>query len=134
MNSKALYKSSTPALFFVWWYLEAPSRNWLIVKAFVLRMIDTFSVPILLRTLFAPWKRDIISTENLSLNERFQVWGANLVSRLVGAVIRSFTIIVGLLSAGFVAIFGFALWLLWFFLPFIIVLIAFYGLILVIGG
>jgi len=134
MNSKALTTTSTPALFFYWWYLEAPARNFKIVLAFILRTIDTFSIPILFKTLFAPWKRDIISTENLSLNERFQVWIWNLISRLVGAVIRSVTIFTGLIFILIVAILGIFLWLLWFLLPFIFIFLVFYGLLLLIGG
>jgi hypothetical protein len=132
MQSKALIKSSTPALFFVWWYIEAPPRNWQIVKAFILRCLDTFSVPILIKTIFAPWKRDVISTENLSLNEKFQVMLMNLVSRFIGAVIRSITILIGLISAALVAILGVTFWIIWFFMPLIIVLVGFYGIILLI--
>lgn len=50
----------------------------------------------MLRTLLLPWKRDEIDTSNLSIDLKLRVWIMNLVSRLIGAVVRSGVIIVGL--------------------------------------
>jgi hypothetical protein len=46
--------------------------------------------------LLLPWKRDEIDTSNLSIDLKLRVWIMNLVSRLIGAVVRSGVIIVGL--------------------------------------
>ena len=74
-----------------------------------------FSVDLLLKTLFLPWKRDEIDTSNLSLDLKFRVWIMNLVSRLIGATVRMAVILIGLASiavifiAALVAIAGFIL-------------------------
>jgi len=55
-----------------------------------------FSISILLRTLFDYWKKDEIDMTNLALDDRIRVMMMNLVSRFVGATVRSITILVGL--------------------------------------
>ena len=70
-----------------WWY----SRGWLELAhrsaKFVSDLYNYFSVNLLLRTIFAPWKR-IISYGSQSLNEKLRSLGDNLVSRMVGLGVR----------------------------------------------
>lgn len=83
--------------FLTWVYgdgLQRASQVWLRVVSVV---FDTFSINFLLRTLFAPWKRDVVSHVNSSLQTILQDFGFNIISRLVGAVIRGATIFSGLL-------------------------------------
>jgi hypothetical protein len=83
--------------FFGWWY----GVGWRqVVRNVGLRLIKTshmFSVPILLRTLFAPWRR-IMTYPGAGLSERVRALGDNLVSRAVGFTVRVFVLAtVGLL-------------------------------------
>lgn len=61
-----------------------------------------FSISTLLRTLFDYWKKDEIDMTNLALDDRIRVMMMNLVSRFVGATVRSITILVGLFVILFV--------------------------------
>jgi len=76
-------------------------------------LFSYFSIDLLLKTLFLPWKRDEINTDNLSLDLKLRVWIMNLVSRFVGAIVRLGVIFVGLVSialcvvAAIVAVVGF---------------------------
>ena len=116
---------------FFLWYVYSIKRLSQIVWLLVLKNLDYFSVPNLLKTLLSPWKRDIISTQGLSLNDKFRVGIFNLLSRLIGAIIRIFTIIFGLFLTLFLLIFGLIIIMIWVLLPFIILIIFIYGIILI---
>ena len=77
--------------FFTWWY----SRGWQqLVKNMERRITLTssmFSVPILLRTLFAPWKR-IITYPGASIEAKIRAFSDNMVSRFVGFTVRIFVL------------------------------------------
>lgn len=85
--------ASLTTLFFKWWYGEAYTRLLKYIKAAYMKSADIFSVKICLRTLFAPWKRDLISYDGLTLQQKFEVWTLNLASRFIGALIKSMTLL-----------------------------------------
>lgn len=84
--------------FIKWFYREIPKRIISYFKVWLLHLADLFSVGILLKTFFAPWKRDILSTRGLSLKSRINVWIMNLTSRLIGAFIKTATLLAFLVS------------------------------------
>ena len=76
-----------------------------------------FSLPLLLRTLFAPWKRMIMfdNKPGFDLNRFFQTLTFNMVSRVVGAGVRITLFFVGivlLVVTFFAGVFGFIFWVL----------------------
>jgi hypothetical protein len=91
------------AQFFVWWY----GQGWaLVFKNMQRRMRQTgqmFSVSMLLRTLFAPWRR-IISYPGASLGDHLQALGDNLVSRAVGFTVRVLVLITACITFIVVAV------------------------------
>ena len=109
--------SENPAVlaFFLWWLKAIPQDIIYITKRTIQKIYIYFSMDLLARTIFLPWKRDEINTSNLSLDLKFRVWMMNLVSRLVGAVVRSTVILIGMFSivltfvTSIVAIVGFVL-------------------------
>jgi len=86
----------------------------------------SFSIGILLRTLFAPWKM-IVTPPGRSLDDKFRAALDNLVSRTVGFFVRIFSLIsamvllIGALLIGAVAAVA------WPFIPVLVVLSAFKG-------
>ncbi|MEK9156263.1 MAG: hypothetical protein AAB360_03090 [Patescibacteria group bacterium] len=102
--------------FFSWWYGEAYAKLFVFIKNFFVYLTDLFSVRLLFLTLFAPWKRDRLSTEGLSLQEKFQVWTFNLASRLIGLFVKLIILFVYVLVAKVcLALAGLAVvvWLAW---------------------
>jgi hypothetical protein len=71
-----------------------------------------FSVPILLRTLFAPWRR-ISTPPGTSLQDKLRALVDNTVSRCVGFVVRLMALLLALLTIGAYAVVGGALLALW---------------------
>lgn len=127
-------KANLNQMFFSWWYVEAYSKILAFLKYFYSYLADLFSVRACLRTLFYPWKRDQLSYEGLGLADRFRTLLLNLISRLVGAVIKLFTLatffLVIVIWTGFVI----AVIFFWFAYPLCLVAIAAYGIKIMISG
>ncbi len=74
-------------VFFHWWY----GAGWRDTVGRIGRLITevyfNFSVPILLKTLFAPWRR-IISPAGTNLQQKLRALVDNAVSRAVGFTMR----------------------------------------------
>jgi hypothetical protein len=85
--------------FIRWWYTRGWSGALLRLKDKLAGIEQAFSVGILLRTLFSPWRR-IITYPGGSLAEYFRAFIDNLVSRFVGFFVR----ISVLFAAGIVTI------------------------------
>lgn len=104
--------------FLQWWY----GRGWLgaarRVQQQLGRTAQGFSLTLLLRTLFAPWKKTInIAGPNTPLQVRMQWLVGNLVARFIGLAIRSITLFVAVLLLSVIAALGLGLLLLWPVLP-----------------
>jgi CBS-domain-containing membrane protein len=89
--------------FFSWWY----GTGWRQVMASfgprLTGVAEIFSVGQLLRTLFAPWRR-IITYPGASLADKWHAWGDNMVSRVIGFVVRIFVIFAALVTIAAIAV------------------------------
>jgi hypothetical protein len=103
--------------FFAWHYTTA-SRQILLVWSNYLRFYwEYFSVPLLIKTLLSPWHNQAETySRGFDLKEYSTVFLGNLISRFLGAIVRTVVIIIGLLfslAALLAGSFVFVLWLLW---------------------
>jgi hypothetical protein len=101
-----------------WWYGNGYKALLRGIGAQIRRLVATFSLPLLIRTLGAPWRR-IISYGGGSLGDRMRALLDNVISRCVGLVVRCIVILSAGIAIAGVALGGFALLILWPFLPFI---------------
>ncbi|MGH7195458.1 MAG: hypothetical protein ACREGA_01635 [Candidatus Saccharimonadales bacterium] len=85
-----------------WWYSAGLKQAWRAVMVWPRRALKEFSVPLLIRTLFAPWKR-ITSGGGRGLDAKMRAMVDNLVSRVVGFSVR----VLVLITAGFLSLFAF---------------------------
>ncbi len=108
--------------FVQWWYGRGFKEY---LAKFVDRLKDAadfFSIRLLVRNFFAPFRQ--IATEkrdNLPLNERIHAWADLLISRLVGATIRFFLLIIGTIFLIVRAAVGLVIMILWPLAPLVLV-------------
>jgi len=121
--------SSLLVLYFRWWYGYLPRRLFLVFKAVIITLSDLFSVKTSILTLFSPWKRDIMSTDGLSIQERFQIWTLNLASRVIGFFVKIFVLITFLITFIIAIALCGAAFIAWMVFPLLILVLIIFGLV-----
>lgn len=105
-------------LYLEWHFLDVPKdilRGW---KNCLKFNLNYWSVPLLLKTFFAHWHRYSYSYgRGFDPKRYFEAFTFNMISRILGAVMRSFLIICGLLTEIFIILAGAIVFLLWLLLP-----------------
>ena len=92
--------------FIKWHFWDKPKK----IQSFWNKVIGFyyyyFSIPLLTKTLFAPWKRQLITSDRpgFHLEEIFSKLTFNIFSRIIGATIRTVTILSGLVLIIFIII------------------------------
>ena len=83
---------------FSWWYttgwLTLVRKSGVRIKA----LLKFFSVPMLLGSLFAPFRQISAGRVEGPLSVQLSAFGDRLFSRFIGAIVRSFLILAGLVS------------------------------------
>jgi hypothetical protein len=114
--------------FFRWWYgdgwQEVAKRSLGIVKKVEL----SFSLSVLFRTLFSPWKM-ITTNPGRSFDDRMHAALDNMISRIVGFFVRIFSLVTALILMAGAAIIGIVMTAGWPFIPVLIILAAVRGVI-----
>lgn len=85
--------------YLAWQFVAGPM--WLLRLAFNLQimLLRSFSVPIMLKSLFSYWHRDAASLKQGSIEGIFQAIAWNIISRLIGFIIRCVVLAIWLISA-----------------------------------
>ena len=111
--------------YFIWYFFDVPReilRGW---KNFLLFNLSYFSIPMLLKTFFSHWRQYKWSYgRGFDISRYLEAFFSNLISRILGAIMRAVLIFIGVLSEILIFIFGMILFLGWIFLPVFII----YGL------
>ena len=91
----------TQNIFFQWlsWhFLEVPLNILKAWKNFLLFNLNYFSISLLLKTFFSPWRRYQFSYgRGFDFGRYLEAFASNLIFRIIGAFLRSFLIIIGIL-------------------------------------
>jgi len=120
------------SLWVQWYFYEVPREILSGWKNFLSFGLNFFSIPLLLKTLFSHWKRyHWARSRGFDIGEYFSVLFSNLMSRFIGAMARSFLILVGLIFEFFIFLSGSIIFLGWFILPIILILGTLIGLALI---
>jgi hypothetical protein len=104
---------------FSWWYTKGWGTLTRRVLARVDKILGTFSVGLLAKTLFAPFRQ--ISAGNVQgpFNTQVRAFGDRLFSRVFGALVRGFFIVFGFSAALVVGTIGLVQLIVWPVVPFL---------------
>ena len=111
-----------------WQFFDTPKgilRGWQNCLKFNL---NYWSVPLLLKTWLSPWRRYRYSYgKGFSFARYFEVFTFNMTSRVLGAIMRTFFIVFGILAETIVVMVGVGLFFLWLMLPLLLFWGFYYG-------
>ncbi len=112
------------ALWLQWHFYQMPVLLFSIWKNYLEFSVDFFSAPLLLVTLFSPWRKySWHYPRGFSFTEYLNTFVSNLFSRIIGAVCRIFLIIASIVPLVFVFVAGVVIIIGWFLLPLVLILL-----------
>lgn len=126
-EKKSAISRRRPA-FISWYYNEAVHGNLEIWKNFLVFIWQHFSIVEMLATLLTPWRRDVeVKTwRGFYPGKMIEMIFANLLSRLVGAVVRICVAAFGFIVFLFVLVFAIEFVILWVAMPLVLVILILY--------
>lgn len=113
-----------------WWYGAGWRQRFSILQERLANTMDYFSIDLLAKTLFAPFRQISAGQVNGSLSVKMHAFFDRLVSRTIGAMIRSTMIVVGLGVIFVHSFVGLVTFIAWAFIP----LLPLIGILLAISG
>ena len=119
---------SLPLIFGKWFFATAPREILGIGKNFTAWTWKFFSIGYFLPRLFSHWHRDITGYgRGFDLRRFLRVWGWNLFSRIIGAILRLTVMAAGVVTLVFFIIITVLTFILWFTLPVLVPALLVFG-------
>ncbi len=110
-------------IWFFWHFYEMPRFLFSVWNNYLKFGSNYFSVPLLLKTFFSPWRRyNWMYPKGFDIAEFFNTLVSNTFSRILGAICRIVLIIMGIIFQIFIFMAGITVILFWLFMPAIIIL------------
>lgn len=100
-----------------WWYGAGWRRRLGLIGERMMRIFDFFSLDLLLKTWFAPFRQIGAQQAAQGLADQFRAFLDQMVSRMIGATVRTLTIITGVIVLFLATLLGLAEAVLWALLP-----------------
>lgn len=105
--------------FFAWWYGKGWTLQYKRVQNRVAGLFDMFSFDLLAKTLFSPYRQISAGNVNGPLGVQLRAFVDKMVSRSIGAMIRTVVLFVGFIAIIFGFLFGMVQMAVWPFIPFL---------------
>lgn len=119
---EAVKSQNTISLWVGWHFIEMPKFLLGVWKNYIFFASNYFSLALLLKSLFSPWRRYRWNyPKGFEVGEFLSTLISNIFSRFLGALIRVVLIIIGIVFQILVLLFGSVIFLLWILIPFIII-------------
>lgn len=113
-----------------WWYSGGVRRMLSQVRVRFAGLLDYFSIDLLIRTLFAPFRQISAGSVNGPIGLQIRAFFDQLISRVIGSVVRTIVILVGCIAIILQGIVSAIYILLWLAMP----LVPIVGLIMMLVG
>lgn len=122
--AKAAYKQSIIISWFAWHFFEMPVFLAQVWRNYLSFGIYFFSIPLLLTTLFSPWRQYRWRyPRGFDIGGYLTTFISNTFSRLAGAAARLILIIAGIIVQIGILVAGMAVILIWIAIPFVFIFI-----------
>lgn len=115
---------------FQWWYGDGWRQRAVAVNARLDSVMDYFSMGLLVKTLFSPFRQISAGKVDGPLGVQLRALADRLISRMIGGMIRTVLLLVGAIAIALQAVFGVVVLVGWLFVPALPVV----GLVLMIIG
>ncbi len=115
---------------FKWWYSDGLRQRARLMSSRLDGIIDYFSIDLLAKTLFQPFRQDSTGSIDGSLDVKLHAFADNMISRILGALIRTVILLFGLITIAFYTVMVLLSLVLWVVLP----LVPLAGIILTVLG
>ena len=102
---------------FSWWYGAGWVRCISVVRGGLASIYDYFSLDLLLRTLFSPFRQISAGGVRGPIGVQLRAMLDNLISRVIGAVVRTLVIIIGTITLLVSCVLGLLRIIAWPFIP-----------------
>ena len=102
-----------------WWYKGGLLDRIRIVNNRLKYLIDFFSLGLLVSTLFSPFRQISAEVTGNSLNDKLRAFFDKMLSRTIGAIVRTFMIVLGLTTMLIQIVFGGIMLVVWLIIPLI---------------
>lgn len=116
--------------FISWWYGEGWKRQSRVVAERVAGLFDTFSIELVLKTLFSPFRQISAGRVDGPIGIQIQAFVDKTISRFIGALVRIAVLIAGIISIIVSAVVGVLIIVGWPLMP----VLPFIGFVLAISG
>lgn len=113
-----------------WWYSGGIKRAFAKVAARFAALLDYFSIDLLARTLFAPFRQISAGRVDGSFETQLRAFVDRLVSRVIGSIVRTIVIVVGCMAIIVQAVMSIVFICFWLVMPIIPIV----GLVLMLVG
>jgi len=113
-----------------WWYGDGWRERAILIRNRIASTNDYFSVGLLVSTLFAPFRQISAGSVDGPTAVQIRAFFDTLISRMIGAIVRSFMVIFGLVVILIQAIFGIIVMACWVIIPLLPVI----GLLMMVVG
>ena len=102
-----------------WWYGAGWRQRLVLLQERLATTVDYFSIDLLAGTLFAPFRQISAGQVNGPLGIKMRAFLDRLISRFIGAMIRSFMIIIGVAAILLHSVIGGVTLVIWAVVPFL---------------